>query len=108
MGIEPDLLGRLYPTRTQMCALRLGDVGAVSVPGEMLTELSLEFKARARAAGIPRPLLLGLANDSIGYIPSESEYARGGYEPGMCLYGAALGSQLLDAAIPLLRGLFDD
>lgn len=110
MGVAPDrpaeLLGRLYPTHTQMCVFRLGDVGAVTIPGEMLTELSLEFKARARAAGISRPLLLGLANDSIGYIPSRAQYARGGYEPGMCLYGAALGSQLLDAAVPVLAGLF--
>jgi hypothetical protein len=100
-----DLIGKRYPSHIQMTSIRLDAVGMVTIPGEMLTELSVDFKQRARA-GIELPLILGLANDTIAYIPSPQEYAKGGYEAGMCFYGPTLGSTLIDTAVAELTSLF--
>lgn len=101
-----QLIGKRYPSQIQMTAIRLDDVGMVTIPGEMLTELSVDFKQRANAMDIRMPLLLGLANDSIAYIPSAQEYAKGGYEAGMCFYGPTLGTELIDHALAELAALF--
>lgn len=100
------LISKRYPNQIQMTSVRLDDVGMVTIPGEMLTELSLDFKRRANAKGIKLPLILGLANDSIAYIPSPQEYAKGGYEAGMCFYGPNLGTGLIDSALLGLGKLF--
>jgi|TARA_Y100000310_G_scaffold343927_2_gene453975 hypothetical protein len=101
-----DLIANRYPGQIEMTFIRLGDVGMVTIPGEMLTELSVDFKQRAAAKGIRLPLILGLANDSVAYIPSPQEYAKGGYEAGMCFYGPTLGTLLIDNALDGLRNLF--
>jgi len=101
-----DSIGKLYPRQVQMTSIRLGDVGMVTIPGEMLTELSVDFKKRAAVRGIDTALILGLANDSISYIPSPEEYAKGGYEAEMCFYGPTLGTKLIDDALAGLTTLF--
>jgi len=103
-----ELISKRYPRQIQMTAIRLDDVGMVTIPGEMLTELSLDYKQRANANNVKIPLLLGLANDSIAYIPSPPEYAKGGYEAEMCLYGPTLGTGLIDQALAALDALFED
>jgi hypothetical protein len=101
------IVGRYYPKATRMSALRLGDVGLAAIPGEMFTELGLELKRRARAAGVPHPLVLGLANDAVGYIPPRDQFGTtGGYEVSMCFYGPALGELLVDRAVTQLASLY--
>jgi hypothetical protein len=95
-----------YPAQIQQTLLRLDDIAMLSIPGEMFTELGIDFKKRATAKGIGTPLILGLANDSIGYMLPTGEYAMEGYETGMCLYGPELGMNLVNEALGNLDQLF--
>jgi hypothetical protein len=56
--------------------LHLGKLTIVGVPGELFVELGLQIKA-ASAAPV---MVVGFANDSIGYIPARRAYPHGGYE----------------------------
>lgn len=101
------IVGRYYPRTTRMTALRIDDVGLAAIPGELFTELGLAWKARARKAGIGRPVLLGLANDAIGYVPPREAFGTtGGYEVSMCFYGPALGELIVDRALAQVGSLF--
>ncbi len=95
-----------YPEKIRQTLVRLDDIVMLTIPGEMFTELSLDFKARARDMGVAVPMILGLANDSIGYMLSTDQYAVEGYETGMCVYGPGLGVGLVNEGLLSLRRLF--
>jgi neutral ceramidase len=95
-----------YPTRIRQTLLRLDDIAMLTIPGEMFTEHSIEFKSRAKAEGIGTPLILGLANDSIGYMLPAEQYTKEGYETGMCVYGPGLGADLINEGLSNLQKLF--
>ena len=58
--------------------LRIGDVAVVGLPGEFFVEFGLELKRRSPAA---QTFIAGLANGSLGYVPTAAAFAQGGYEP---------------------------
>jgi neutral ceramidase len=60
----------------ELTAIRLGDTAILSLPGEVFVAIALEIRARSR---FPATMFFGLANDYIGYIPSETD-AGEGYE----------------------------
>ncbi len=95
-----------YPGQIQQTLIRLDDVAMLTIPGEMFAELSIDFKLKAREKGISTPLILGLGNDSIGYMLTPDEYPREGYETGMCLYGPQVGVDLIDEGLANLDQLF--
>ena len=68
-------------------ALRIGDLCLLAVPGEALTNTGLAMKAGARALGFRHAIVVGLANDHLGYIADPIEYDRGGYEAFMTFFG---------------------
>ena len=58
-------------------AIRVGDLGIVSVPCEVFAEIGLELKRRSPL----RPTFtIDLANGYNGYLPSPEQHALGGYE----------------------------
>ncbi|MCC6166888.1 MAG: neutral/alkaline non-lysosomal ceramidase N-terminal domain-containing protein [Caldilineaceae bacterium] len=60
----------------EILTLHVGELTIVGVPGELFVELGLQIKAAA-----PAPVMVvGFANDSIGYIPARRAYPQGGYE----------------------------
>jgi len=59
-------------------ALRLGPVTLISAPGECLIETAWTVQQRSRAA---LPMVVGYANDYLGYLPLPHIYEEGGYEP---------------------------
>jgi hypothetical protein len=73
--------------RIPLQAMRIGDLGLLAVPGEALTTTGLGMKAGARALGFKHAIVVGLANDHLGYIADPIEYDRGGYEAFMTLFG---------------------
>jgi hypothetical protein len=117
MGLDFDMLSlwkRPPPRRAPLAVYRIGDtapnVVLVAVPGELTTQMG----ARARravwdaiATGRPRParpdhvLLVGLANEYIGYFATPEEYDAQHYEGAMTLYGAASGPFLVQRAAAL-------
>ncbi len=76
---ETVLLSETFPARvkTFVQALRIGGLGIATYPGEAFVELGLEAKAKSPF----RPtMLIELANDYRGYIPTVEGHELGGYE----------------------------
>jgi len=69
-------------------AFRIGDLALVGAPGEFFVELGLEIKRRSPFA---QTMVLELANDSVGYIPTRRA-------PGF-------GELIVETAVRLLEGL---
>lgn len=80
------------PKQATLQALRVDGLVLVGLPGEPICEVGLASEAALRDAGAEHALVIGLANDYIGYIVNEKEYAHGGYEVDMrSYYGPGLG-----------------
>ena len=88
--------------RTWVQALRIGDLGIAAVPGELLVELGLDLKARSPFS---QTIVIELANDSVGYLPTRQSYEEGGYEPEASVFAPGCGEQIVDAALGLLEQL---
>jgi hypothetical protein len=101
-GLSPEnivaLTESMQPTTTWMTALRIGDLVAITIPGEMAAGLGLEIKEELRDLGAKHPIVIGLANEWISYILSTEGYHGGGYEPGLSFYGDQLGPFLVREA----------
>jgi len=74
----------------------------VSAPGELFVELGLEIKRRSPFA---HTMVIELANDSVGYIPTLRAFGEGAYEPESSNYEPGFGEQLVEAAVGLLARL---
>ena len=88
--------------RTWVQALRIGDLGIAAVPGELLVELGLDLKARSPFS---QTIVIELANDSVGYLPTKQSYEEGGYEPEASVFAPGCGEQIVDVALGLLEQL---
>jgi Neutral/alkaline non-lysosomal ceramidase. len=63
--------------KTEIQAVALGDTAILTLPGEVFVEYGLMLK---ESSGFKNTLLFGLANDYLGYIPTEAAFDEGGYE----------------------------
>ncbi len=92
--------------QAEVQALRIGNVGIVSVPGELFCRLGMEIKRRSPA---PFTLVSAYTNGYDGYFPTEAAYAEGGYEPSLgpwCRVGPGAGERLVDTAVAALEQLW--
>ena len=91
----------------EVMVFRIGDVGIVGLPGEIFCELGLEIKRHSPAA---HTLVVELANDAIGYMPTEQAFSQGGYEPtpGSTMYERGSGERLVKSALKQLNELFEE
>ncbi len=62
---------------TVVQALRIGDLAMVGFPGEFFVEYGLNTK---RNSPFARTMTIELANDCIGYVPTDRGLDQGGYE----------------------------
>ena len=85
---------------TDMTYVRLGEAQFVTLPGELLPEVSFEILERMQ--GFPR-MLIGLANDQLGYMIPAYDFRDDAYEETMS-QGPAAAFQVRDMAIRLLSG----
>ncbi len=93
------------PLRTEIQGLRLGDAAFVGLPGEAFVELGLDIKARSP---FPVTAVVGIANDEVGYLPTEAGFAEGGYETQTCRWSqvaVGAGELLADRAVQILQEL---
>jgi hypothetical protein len=90
------------PRATWVQALRVGELGIAGVPGEFFCELGLEIKRRSPFA---QTMVIELANDSVGYIPTRRAFEEGAYEPESSPYAAGFGEEIVETAVRLLEGL---
>lgn len=102
---------RLYampPTITsEVQVLRIGESAWVALPGEIFVEIGLAIKQQAP---VPDTFVVGLANDSLGYIATDKALTlEGGYETWAGTgTPVGLGAErvLTEAAVKLLGELF--
>ena len=63
--------------RTPVQAMQIGDLAVCALPGEPFCQTGLDIKAKSP---FKPTLLVGMANDYAGYLPTEEQHALGGYE----------------------------
>lgn len=97
-NIKP-LIEALVPETSMLGVLRLGDLVAIAVPGELFSRLGLMIKYELKEAGAPHPIVVGLGNEWISYMMPPEEFTQGGYEPGVSFYGDQLGPVVTEQAI---------
>lgn len=87
--------------RTEVQAISLGDgLAVVALPGEFFVETGAAIR---EGCGVDELLIAGYANDYIGYIVPEAEFALGGYEAGVTFFRGEAESIIRDVALDLLR-----
>lgn len=86
---------------TDMIYIRLGEAQIVTLPGELLPEVS--FEILEKMDGFPR-MLVGLANDELGYMIPPYDYRDDYYEETMS-QGPAAAIQVRDMALRMLQGI---
>ncbi|MFP6581738.1 MAG: hypothetical protein VCD00_04205 [Candidatus Hydrogenedentota bacterium] len=96
-GIRSIYRGRIT---TDMIYVQLGDAQFVTLPGELLPEVS--FEILEQMDGFPR-VLIGLANDQIGYMVPPYDFRIDAYEESVS-QGPAAATQVRDMAIRMLQG----
>jgi hypothetical protein len=85
------------PKQTSLQLLRIGPVTLAGLPGEPIMEVGQAVEKKLKEMGVEHPLAVGLANDYIGYIVNEKEYAHGGYEvESRSYYGPELGRFMVE------------
>jgi hypothetical protein len=94
---RPTSRGRVV---TEMSLLRLGEAEILTLPGEVLPEVSFEILERMK--GFPR-VLVGLANDQVGYIIPPYDFRDDEYEESMSV-GPATAPIIQETAWRLLDG----
>ncbi len=110
VGVVLDLGPYVDRTTTRVGGLRLetgrDDLVLLTLPGEATHDVGLVAKAAARARGATRAGVVGMALDHVGYIASEVEYRRGGYEAHMTLFGPGEAARIAEAHEEVLDALF--
>ena len=102
---RPDFL--LSSTQTSVQAIRLGDTFFAGIPGELFVEYQLEMKQRVHQDFDRRLVVVGYANDYIGYIITPRAKFTGGYEQAIARVDEEAGRRLTEAAIELVAELND-
>ena len=96
---HPGALERSAQASVQV--MQLGPVVVVGIPGELFVEYGLEMKKRVQQS-LERPMMLvGYANDYIGYIVTPRASHTGGYEQAIARVGVTAGRTLTEKAMEL-------
>lgn len=84
-------------------AFRLADdVALVGLPGEVFVDLGLDVKRRSPFA---TTIVIELANDAPGYLPTRRAFAEGSYETVNSRIAPGGAEQMVDAAVEVLQSL---
>src|SRR5262249_10866695 len=62
--------------KTPVQAFRIGDLGLCALPGEPFCQTGMNIKAKSP---FKPTMMVGMANDYAGYLPTEEQHALGGY-----------------------------
>ena len=74
LGLVPAAERRGDDVVTEVSYARIGPAGIACVPGELFPELGLQLKQSMRATGVRVPIVVGLADDEIGYLIPEADF----------------------------------
>ena len=105
--MEPMALEAL-PRFAALQQFRIGASAFAGLPGEAICDVGLATEHALRKAGATHAIVIGLANDYVGYILNEKEYAHGGYEvDSRSYYGPGLGAAIAARTAESAARLFD-
>ena len=98
-------LGNLFFDRqTVIQAIRVGDSLLLGVPCDLSSEIGLEIKQQARSHGL-NAIVVGFANDYIGYVIPEKYYYTNAYEARMSFNGPYMDRYLKEISLELIKKL---
>lgn len=97
----PDTLE--HSTNTSIQVMQIGPMIMVAIPGEMFVEFQLEMKQRIQQDTGKPAVVVGYANDYIGYIITPRAHETGGYEKAISKVSHSAGRTLTEAAIEIVR-----
>jgi len=89
--------------RTPVQALRIGELGISALPGEPFCQSGRDIKAKSP---FKQTMMVGMANDYAGYLPTAEHHALGGYETWRAkssFLEVAATAQIEKSAIELLN-----
>jgi len=87
--------------KEEVQVFRLGaDTAIVALPGEIFCELGMAIR---KQSPFRNTLIVELANDSIGYVPTKRAFAEGSYEVVNSRVQPGGGEKLVETAVHLLR-----
>ena len=89
---------RVTTTAIRLTGTPTGDYLISTLPGEPTAPIAQYLRNRS-PAGPERTLVMGYAQDHIGYILSAEDWLQGGYEPSINIWGPIEGEQTVDAAL---------
>ncbi len=96
------------PRTTLLTAMRLGEVALVGIPGEMYARLGLSLRRRSP---FRHTIIVGLANEEIGYLPDRKAYEDGGYQTWVgwhCRVAPGTGEAMVEQALEMLEELWEE
>jgi len=93
--------GKTLPIEVQVFRISR-DVAIVMIPGEVFVDIGLAIK---KASPFAKTLIIELANDGPGYIPTRKAFAEGSYETVNSRIQPGGGEAMTDLAIRLLNDL---
>jgi hypothetical protein len=76
-----------------------GETAIVGLPGEPFIEIAHEIRRRSAVSNL---IVAGYCNEAAGYIPTQAEFGRQGYEVGCAPYQPEAAGLLVDAALSAL------
>ena len=92
-----------YSTSTSTQVIQIGPMVAVAIPGEMFVEYQLEMKQRIQQDVGKPSIIIGYANDYIGYIITPRAHETGGYEKAISRVSPSAGRQMTETAMEIVR-----
>ncbi|MFQ5579416.1 MAG: neutral/alkaline non-lysosomal ceramidase N-terminal domain-containing protein [Nitrospiria bacterium] len=103
----PHFLSQPFFDRTSsLQMIRIGRVILIGIPGDLSVALGMKIKWNARQKGF-EAIIIGLANDYIGYILPRELYFTSTYEASMSFHGPQMGEYLLEMITLLMEDLPD-
>jgi len=96
-----DKRGKTF--ETVLHVIRLGEVAIMGIPGEMFARLGLDIRRRSP---FRNTIVVGLANDEIGYIPDRKGLVDDGYQTWFCGHSQlepGVGEAMVEAALAMLE-----
>jgi hypothetical protein len=108
-GWAPDLKKYIRDTTAGEAVIRLplrflrvnDDVAIWAAPIELFCEIALRVRS---LSPFPYTFYFGYCNGWLGYMPTEAEFAHGGYEPGVSPYTPRAEDDVVRAAVSYLQG----
>jgi len=101
----PRWLSRLFvDDDASLSVIAMDDAVWIGVPCDLTASLGQQLKRAARAQGW-QPMVVGFANDYIGYCISESLYNTDTYEAAMAFNGPHAGEEIVERLERMLQGV---